>query len=284
MTNDQEKRIKNLEAKEQVLYDIHNALGIKWGDDPYSAINSLKTAQSARVAEKDKVHLQQLSDHIRDNSSFTAEYECGYPCTPDGCLGHEDDVTDAVYILWELQAALPASAPQTEAKSERQKLEEELALKWCTALGKINRIRNSIVGYQNVNWSKHIYPLVAALEEAGYRGLGYEEARKSIDAEAAPQGLNAAAKWVLDAAQMLVDTAYSDGAKLNLYNALEKYKEAAASPTAAPNLLREGEEAFDIFQEWTERCSKDSFVSKNDADILREMIEKALRGRIKGKE
>jgi len=31
-----------LKAKEQVLYDIHAALGIKWGDDPYSAINKLK--------------------------------------------------------------------------------------------------------------------------------------------------------------------------------------------------------------------------------------------------
>lgn len=46
-----------------------------------------------------------------------------------------------------------------------------------TALSKINEIRNSIVGYQSVNFSAHIYPLVAALNEAGFKGEGYEEAR-----------------------------------------------------------------------------------------------------------
>lgn len=36
------ERIKNLEAKEQVLFDIHEALGIKWGDDPYNTIKQLR--------------------------------------------------------------------------------------------------------------------------------------------------------------------------------------------------------------------------------------------------
>jgi hypothetical protein len=53
-----------------------------------------------------------------------------------------------------------------------------------SALAKINDIRNSIIGYQNVGWSQHIYPLVAALEEAGITGLGYEEARAGIHEEA----------------------------------------------------------------------------------------------------
>ncbi len=44
------------------------------------------------------------------------------------------------------------------------------------ALAKIDEIRNSIIGYQSVNWSAHIYPLVAALGKAGYEGLGYKEA------------------------------------------------------------------------------------------------------------
>src|SRR5579859_4260125 len=42
------------------------------------------------------------------------------------------------------------------------------------ALHKINEIRNSIVGYQRISWSAHIYPLVAALEEAGISGEGYD--------------------------------------------------------------------------------------------------------------
>jgi hypothetical protein len=44
------------------------------------------------------------------------------------------------------------------------------------ALRKIDEIRNGIVGYQKINWSAHIYPLVAALEEAGIHGEGYEVA------------------------------------------------------------------------------------------------------------
>jgi hypothetical protein len=45
------------------------------------------------------------------------------------------------------------------------------------ALAKIDAIRNSIIGCQNVNWSAHIYPLVAALNEAGVIGMSYEDAK-----------------------------------------------------------------------------------------------------------
>lgn len=49
-----------------------------------------------------------------------------------------------------------------------------------TALSKINAIRNSIIGCQTVNWSEHIYPLVAALEEAGIAGDGYPTSRANV--------------------------------------------------------------------------------------------------------
>lgn len=45
------------------------------------------------------------------------------------------------------------------------------------ALCRINAIRNDIVGRQSINWSAHIYPLVAALNEAGQVGLEYKPAR-----------------------------------------------------------------------------------------------------------
>jgi hypothetical protein len=48
------------------------------------------------------------------------------------------------------------------------------------ALAKINDIRNSIIGCQAVNWSEHIYPLVAALEEAGIEGMEYPAARANV--------------------------------------------------------------------------------------------------------
>lgn len=47
------------------------------------------------------------------------------------------------------------------------------------ALTKINAIRNSIVDSQTINWSTHIYPLVAALDAAGYEGVHYENAGHS---------------------------------------------------------------------------------------------------------
>lgn len=45
---------------------------------------------------------------------------------------------------------------------------------------KVNGIRNSIIGCQKMNWSEHIYPLVAALEEAGIEGAGYPKAREYV--------------------------------------------------------------------------------------------------------
>ena len=58
--------------------------------------------------------------------------------------------------------------------------ERDVALKKATtqqaALEKINAIRNSIIGTQQINWSAHIYPLVAALNEAGQVGQDPHEA------------------------------------------------------------------------------------------------------------
>lgn len=48
------------------------------------------------------------------------------------------------------------------------------------ALEKVNEIRNDIIGRQAIGFSRHVYPLVAALEEAGVRGAGYEKARAHV--------------------------------------------------------------------------------------------------------
>jgi len=48
------------------------------------------------------------------------------------------------------------------------------------ALTKINDIRNNVIGAQSIGWSSTIYPLVAALEEAGFEGDGYEQAKDRI--------------------------------------------------------------------------------------------------------
>jgi hypothetical protein len=43
---------------------------------------------------------------------------------------------------------------------------------------KVDAIRRDIIGRQTISWSAHVYPLVAALHEAGYESPGYEEAKK----------------------------------------------------------------------------------------------------------
>lgn len=48
------------------------------------------------------------------------------------------------------------------------------------ALQKISEIRDSIVGSGQINWSEHIYPLVAALNVAGFEGVGHEIAAKQF--------------------------------------------------------------------------------------------------------
>lgn len=74
-------------------------------------------------------------------------------------------------------------------------------------LNKINDVRNSIIGLQTINWSEHIYPLVAALNEAGMQGMDYGEAKpfhetmlkRAVNAEKRAERLVTAAQVVLDA-------------------------------------------------------------------------------------
>lgn len=64
---------------EQVCYDLHAALGVKWGEDPYAVINTLKAAeaqvatltQRAEVAEGREIKLEagkSLAEHERNEA------------------------------------------------------------------------------------------------------------------------------------------------------------------------------------------------------------------------
>jgi hypothetical protein len=72
-----------------------------------------------------------------------------------------------------------AQRERAEARAERAAAQVR-ADKAEGALTKIGAIRDSIVGTQSINWSEHIYPLVAALTEAGFEGAGYEISRKNM--------------------------------------------------------------------------------------------------------
>jgi hypothetical protein len=69
-----------------------------------------------------------------------------------------------------------ANAGVTHLSEVKALIAEVRALR--EALGSINVIRNSIIGLQTLNWSEHVYPLVAALDAAGFEGMDYPEARE----------------------------------------------------------------------------------------------------------
>lgn len=94
---------------------------------------------------------------------------------------------------------------------------EEEITKLRTALNKINDIRNSIVGYQQINWSAHIYPLVAALEEAGIRGMGYDKAKEmAMDQIARIKDLEAWKESMMQLWSPVIDYCQENGDKLGI--------------------------------------------------------------------
>jgi hypothetical protein len=86
----------------------------------------------------------------------------------------QGDALDAMVEQRRMRENLEATIDRERAEwaKEREGLE-----RFRAAIEKINDIRNSIVGLQKLNWSEHIYPLVAALNEAGMVGMEYPEAR-----------------------------------------------------------------------------------------------------------
>ena len=72
-----------------------------------------------------------------------------------------------------------SDTPDPQAERDRDAFKSALA-NAHDALTKINAIRDSIVGSQTLNWSEHIYPLVAVLDRAGYVGVGYTASRANL--------------------------------------------------------------------------------------------------------
>lgn len=90
------------------------------------------------------------------------------------------------------------------------------------ALEKINEIRNDIIGRQSVNWSAHIYPLVAALDEAGFKGLPYDKARERVEATIKAARGMAAQAWCTDETrEMVMNTKLCDAFAEILFTFLE---------------------------------------------------------------
>lgn len=92
---------------------------------------------------------------------------------------------------------------------------------WAS-LAKIDAIRNDIIARQSISWSRHIYPLVAALDEAGYPGVGHEEGRKKAladDEEIA--GLKIRLKAAVDCLSEVLGTEEAAEAPDNIWDQAE---------------------------------------------------------------
>jgi hypothetical protein len=85
-------------------------------------------------------------------------------------------------------------------------IEPSEAQLYHNALSAISAIRDSIVGMQSINWSLHVYPLVAALDAAGFEGNGYEVSRAKAAEEL--QGLrdSVSAKYSQRIAELEADS------------------------------------------------------------------------------
>lgn len=89
------------------------------------------------------------------------------------CVAVIPILNDRQHVDADFVTALRNAAPWLLARARR-------AAELEAVLSTINDIRNSIIGFQTVNFSEHVYPLVAALKRAGIEGTGYPQAREQF--------------------------------------------------------------------------------------------------------
>ncbi len=77
---------------------------------------------------------------------------------------------------------MSADDKRRELDAENQELTDE-ANRLRTLAAAVNEIRNDIVARQSIGFSRHVYPLVAALQAAGIEGEGYEVGRPRLERE-----------------------------------------------------------------------------------------------------
>lgn len=132
--------------------------------------------QSCELRKTDLEHrLQHITQLVAEGESLKSAIEIS------NLRRSQDSLYDAAQNLRnEINRLTRELAEMTRQRDDAQ-----------TALKQINEVRNSIVGLQTINWSEHVYPLVAALDVAGIVGMEYPEAKanfgtavkRAVDAE-----------------------------------------------------------------------------------------------------
>ena len=143
----------------------HEAWTIEMVAEHLDALRSERDAAIARAEKAEQPPLLIVAGLRADLREALARAERA-EAERDGALADKDD---------QVRRKRASAERLAEVEAERDKAR--------AALEKIDGIRNSIVGRQSINWSMHIYPLVAALDEAGYGGEGYDVASAKVQAE-----------------------------------------------------------------------------------------------------
>lgn len=245
---DVEKELSEYAAK----WDVHSA----------RAIDAERERDDAKESEQESYARYQVAAKERDEARADwQEQQRNFVEASTALLKMRGELDEA---RAELAAAIAGNwrEASTHLRERAEIAEKERDEAWAS-LTKINDVRNSIVGAQTMNWSEHVYPLVAALEAAGVAGMPYPEARENVgtlieratSAEARVKELERVRDVVSDATQV------GDKAIINLRD-----------ENAALCDVVEAARAFNIalgFVYWVTAC--------DEAGVPYELVEKACK-------
>lgn len=140
--------------------------------------------EHASAVENMGMDLEAYRDRITAMKVDYGRLEDTHDATCAQFEGVFSDLADAHDHIDNLKSDLEDATAILEAERERLAEAHDRVRELELALSRINSIRTRIVERQNVNWSADIYPLVRALEDAGFAlGEGSLEKAKGRDIE-----------------------------------------------------------------------------------------------------
>lgn len=165
----------NTNGVSQPTFDLIDPVKLGAVMDEFHRLRLLKRDHPeivARAVSEARHKLENLAYSLKDRLDLLAPRPEGHDDVPPKCpaCGH------MLVRAWPLGKIDLYKKPPTICPTCILQEHE----KYKTALQKIDEIRNSIVGSTTVNWSEHVYPLVAALNEAGFAGIEFVKAREDF--------------------------------------------------------------------------------------------------------
>ncbi|MFH1110951.1 MAG: hypothetical protein V1790_17395 [Planctomycetota bacterium] len=150
------------------------------GKEPAVHLGAQAALSAVRQMEGLRRERDELAAALYRVVNQALEYTDG--CIAQKCEWWKSSVTPDYVMGLDIKAILDAHDAALTAEKDKQIAD------LTTAMESINAIRNSIIGRRTMNWSMHVYPLVAVLNATGFKGEGYEVARKKAKEENAVWG------------------------------------------------------------------------------------------------